>query len=206
MELVIVGRSSSHFTRSLRVFAHELDVRYLFRTVANLTSRNAHDYGDNPALKLPVLETPDGPWFGAINCCRELARRAPSAPKIVWPEQANDRLAANAQELVLQGMATEVSMIMQTLSRPGSMLEGDSKQRSSLENSLTWLDAHLPGVLERVAPEGVVSVLEVTAFCFVTHLEFRSVTDLGPYSALRAFCERFSRRASARATPYCFDV
>jgi glutathione S-transferase len=205
MNLCIVGRSSSHFTRVVRVVAHDLGVDYAFRIVPDLTSRNSGDWGGNPALKLPVLETDQGAWYGALSICRELARRAGPRLQIRWPEQVTDRVAANAQELVLQGMATEVNMIMQGLTTGAAALPAGSKQRASLTNSLVWLDAHLPAALASSTSDNALSFLEVTTFCFVSHLGWRRVVELGPYPNLLDFCSTFGHRASARATEYRFD-
>ena len=54
----IVGRSSSHFTRLVRLFALELGVAYEFAPVYDLSSLDARDYAGNPALKLPSAGTP----------------------------------------------------------------------------------------------------------------------------------------------------
>ena len=200
--LRIVGRSSSHFTRIARLFANELAISYDFTVVHDLFSQNGVHYADNPALKIPVLMTEDGPWFGALNICRALTRRASSAPMIVWPEQITDRRAANAQELVLQGMATEVGIIMRG---PGTPDAHDDKARESLVRSVAWLDAELPAALASLPPSRTTSFLEVSVYCFVTHLAFRQVLETDGYEHLQAFCSAFGQRASARATAYRFD-
>jgi len=205
MELSIVGRSSSHFTRTARMFAHELGVEYAFVPVADLGSRRSSHYADNPALRIPVLDTPLGPWFGTINICRELARRVRSARKIQWPEDLRDRKAANAQELVLQGMATEVGLIMQAASVPGGAIDTSGKAFESLVNSLRWLDDNLTEVLAHTSQPDTLSIFELTVFCFVTHIEFRKVTDVSAYRALQSFCREFGQRPSAQATVYRFD-
>jgi glutathione S-transferase len=87
----IVGRSSSHFTRTVRMFAHECGVAYRFEPVLDLASRNPGDYAGNPALRIPIFATPQGTWFGALNICRELVRRAPQPPHVVWPERLDFR-------------------------------------------------------------------------------------------------------------------
>jgi hypothetical protein len=69
---IIIGRSSSHFTR---IFAAELRIDCAFQVVRDLMSSDPGDYGGNPALRIPVLQTPQGTWFGALNVCRELWRR-----------------------------------------------------------------------------------------------------------------------------------
>ena len=205
MKLRIVGRSSSHFTRVVRMFAHELNVEYAFVPVADLSSRDSVHYADNPALKIPILETPEGPWFGALNICRELARRALCPQDILWPEQLQDRKAANAQELVLQGMATEVALIMQAASDPRGAIATSGKSFESLTNSLRWLDDNLTDVLATVSRPNSVSTLELTTYCFVTHLDFRKVADISPYHALKGFCDAFARKPAAQATPYRYD-
>lgn len=203
MTLTIVGRSSSHFTRATRMFAHECGTPYRFKPVLDLMSRAAADYGNNPALRLPVLESTDGPLFGALNICRELVRRGAPGLHVLWPEQLTDRTAMNAQELVLQGMSSEVLLIMSG----GPQVAGNypDKARESLANSLGWLETHLPQVLQKL-PERALSFLEVTSFCFITHLEFRQVCDISPYTQLRAFCQAYAGRSSARDTPYKFDA
>lgn len=55
--VVLVGRSSSHYTRTVRLFAMEMGVAHVFRPVLDLTSLDVVDYAGNPALKIPdVLE------------------------------------------------------------------------------------------------------------------------------------------------------
>jgi glutathione S-transferase len=185
-----------------RMFAHEYGVEYRFKPLLDLMSRSAADYGHNPALRLPVLETQDGPLFGALNICRELARRGSQRLRVVWPEQLTEREAMNAQELVLQGMSSEVLLIMSG-TQPASGYT--DKARDSLTNSLAWLDAHLTEVV-RALPERALSFLEVSSFCFITHLEFRQVLDISEYSKLRAFCQAYGGRKSARDTAYKFDA
>jgi glutathione S-transferase len=204
MTLRIVGRSSSHFTRTVRVLSHECGVACEFQVVPDLLSRQSADYAENPALRLPILQTPDGPWFGALSICRELARHATQPLHVVWPEDLG-RLAANAQELVLQGMATEVTLIMRKATDPEGNTAYDEKLRTSLADSLSWLDAQLPAALASLPQERSVSLLEVTCFCFVTHLDFRQVMDTHGFAALQSFCRSFATRASALATPYRFD-
>jgi len=75
-ELVLQGRSSSHFTRTARIFALELGVAHVFRPVLDLTSQDAANYADNPSLKVPILIDEAGPLYGTENICRELARRS----------------------------------------------------------------------------------------------------------------------------------
>jgi len=62
------GRSSSHFTYLVRVFAEELGVACEFVPVHDLASLDPRDYAENPALKLPVLIKGDAVVFGADHC------------------------------------------------------------------------------------------------------------------------------------------
>ena len=200
--VTIVGRSSSHFTRTLRMLAHELDVPYSLAPLYDLGSRAVADYAGNPALKIPILVTEDGPWFGALSAARELARRAREPARIVWPEQVKDRLASNAQELVLSAMATEVQVLMGNAAGASEL----PKARASLVGSLEWLEQHMPAALAQTERADAVSYLAITTFCLVTHLHFRQVLDTTPFAGLCDFCAAFGERASARATEYRFDA
>jgi glutathione S-transferase len=201
----IVGRSSSHFTRIARLFAHELGVPHEFEPVLDLTSRTASDYAGNPSLRLPVLVTETGPWFGALNVARELARRAPNAGGIVWPEDLVDRLSANAQEIVLQSMAAEVVLVMRSMAEPAASGAYDDKLRVGLLNGVAWLEEHFLDALDALPRPRAHSFLEVSAFCFLAHLDFRQVLDTHANPRLRSFCAEFGERAAARATTYCYD-
>ncbi|MFO0548774.1 MAG: hypothetical protein U0271_10325 [Polyangiaceae bacterium] len=68
----LIGRSSSHFTRLTRVFAHELGVATVFRPVFDLASLDTAAYGENPALKIPILVDLARP-SAANRACRAAA-------------------------------------------------------------------------------------------------------------------------------------
>src|SRR5690242_2492236 len=155
----LFGRSSSHFTRVARIVAAELGVAYTFRVVPNLLSTDPSDYGGNPALRLPVLHTAQGQWFGALNICRALERTASSAgangrARLTWPEELAQPLTANAQELTLQAMASEVALIMARVAKADEAASNLTKQRESLERMLAWLDAHVGEVLAALPSAG----------------------------------------------------
>jgi len=203
---VIIGRSSSHFTRVTRIFAAELGVDTSFRVVRDLMSSEPADYGGNPALRIPSLQTPQGVWFGSLNVCRELWRRSSPRPRVVWPEDLDTPVLANAQELVLQAMSTEVSLIMAKLADASTSNAHNAKLRTSLVNMLSWLEEHASAMLAALPPERDLSYLEVTLFCLVTHLEFRDVLPTACYTELNKFCQRFATRASVLQTAYRFDT
>lgn len=202
-EVVIQGRSSSHFTRTARIFALELDVPHTFRPVLDLTSLDTATYADNPALKIPILIDAHGPLYGTENICRELARRSSKADGCVLRGASADRLLANAEELVLHAMSAEVNIITAKLAGDATV---PPKVLRSLENSLEYLDTHLHAVLASLPTHRTLSFLEVTLFCVVTHLPFRQVLDPSPWKNLTVFAQRYAERPSAIATEYRFDT
>lgn len=196
------GRSSSHFTRIARIFAAEAEVALDFRPIRDLLSENPDDYGGHPALKLPTLHTEAGIWYGSLPICRELVACSALNLDILWPEDLTRPVAANAQELVLTAMATEVGLIM-------DQAAGDdrqrAKQRASLLGAMEWLELNADRAFATLGPERDLSFLEVSLFCLFEHLEFRAVLALDAYPGLRAFAQRFAQRSSAQATGYKFD-
>jgi hypothetical protein len=203
---IIIGRSSSHSTRVARIFAAELGVGHSLQVVPDLMSRDAADYGGNPALKLPSLKTPRGVWFGALNICRELSRQSSLGRRIIWPEHLEQPLPANAQELVIQAMATEVTLIMAGLGGSGEGSPAQAKMRESLQNSLAWLEANASQALAMLPLGRDLSYLEVSLFCLITHLEFRQVLPMADYRSLTLLCQSFASRPSAIQTQYRFDA
>ncbi len=201
----LIGRSSSSFTRVTRLFAAELGAPYELVVVRDLMSANAADYAGNPALKLPVLETAAGNWYGALNICRAFERLAGQEQRLIWPEDLREPLLANAQELTLHALATEVALVMSKLGGADPSSAHQSKMATSLRNVMAWLDANVSAVLAALPEERDLSYLEATLFSLVTHLEFREVLPMADYPALVAFEQRFAERPSARATPYRFD-
>lgn len=170
------------------------------QVVPDLRALDASAYGGNPALRLPVLRNSRGDWYGALNICRELERASVSGRRMLWPEQLHAPLLANAQELTLQAMASEVELIMSDT--PSALT---TKRRQSLEGTLHWLNHRVDEALGALG-ERDLSYFETTLYCLVTHLEFRQVLLLAPFERLRAFAEMFAQRDSARATPFRFDA
>lgn len=203
--LLVIGRSSSHFTRTVRMFAAELGVEHDFQVVPDLLASDSPAYAANPALRVPILRTSTGTWFGSLNSCRELARRSTRQLSIVWPEHLEAPLLANAQELTLQAMAAEVTLILAQRSGQNPDNRYLLKLQQSLHGTLSWLDAELANVLAAL-PRRDLSYLEVTLFCLHTHLQFRDVLPAPGYPNLAAFCEAYGTRACATCTPYHFDT
>lgn len=204
--VTLVGRSSSHFTRVTRVMAAELGVDYELQVIEDLRSLEAGAYAGNPALRLPILKSARGTWFGALAICRELARLAPAPRRIVWPEELTEALPSNVQELTLQAMASEVTLIMAELAGTPASDAQVAKLGLSLRNMLGFLDDNVEAALARLPRERDTSFLEVTLFCLLRHLEFRQLLDTSGWRALGAFATAFERRASAQATPYRYDT
>jgi glutathione S-transferase len=204
--ICIVGRSSSHFTRLVRIFALELGVACEFAPVYDLSSLDARDYAGNPALKLPVLRMDEVSIFGAENICRALAELAPEHPRIVWPEDVRDAQARNAQELIWHAMQAQVQLGFGTQI---AKLPVDSvyfvKAATGMQNALEWLDERVQEVIDDLPPHDL-SMLEATLFCLIEHVEFRATVSLTPYGLLTAFALAFGQRPSAQQTPYVFDL
>jgi glutathione S-transferase len=201
---VLIGRSSSHFTRVARIFAHELGVEHDFQPVFDIGSTDAGVFGDNPTLRVPSLRTEAGTWFGSMNVCRELSRRSANRLRIVWPEQHSDLVTANAFELVSEGMAAEVQMIVAKASGLGAEHPFLVKPLSRIRGSLDFLEANLPPLLAALPPRDT-SLLETMLFCYSEHLGFREILSIADRPRLTAFVAEWGARPSARATPYRFD-
>ena len=201
----LYGRSSSHFTRIVRIFAAEMELELEFVLIRDLMSQDAALYGDNPALKMPTLVTDEGSWFGSLGICRELARNCELNLDVVWPDQLDTAVASNAQEMVLQAMSTEVGIVLGKTTGVSADNAHQRKLRASLLGTLAWLEENAGTALSMLPAERDLSYLEVSLFCLVEHLPFRDVLDTAPYPRLRAFAERFAQRSSAKATAYKFD-
>ena len=206
-EVVLVGRSSSHFTRTARIFALELGVAHAFRPVLDLTATAPARYADNPALKVPVLVDEQGSLFGTENICRELARRSGQRQRVVLRGDASHRLLANAEEMVLHAMSSGVILIMLgTGGSDAATPPPPTKVRRSLENALEFLEENVEAARAALPAGRLISFFETSLFCLVTHLPFRNIMGVGGYARLRVFCDEFGQRAGARATPYRFDA
>ena len=204
--LTLIGRSSSSFTRVARIFAAELGVDYDFEVLRNLQTLDMASYGGNPALKIPSLRTRTATWFGAQNVCRELERIAGRKLRVVWSESFDEPLLANAHELVMHGMSTNVNVIMSGMAAAEADAAHRTKMEQSLRNTLTWLDTRMDAVLAALPVARDLSFLEVCLYCLVTHLDFRNVLPTAPYPELVAFAQDFGQRNSCQATPFRFDT
>lgn len=204
--VVIVGRSSSHFTRVATLFAAELGLPWTLEVVPRLLSHDPADFGGHPALKLPTLLVDGAPVFGAENICRKLTALAGRAgdPTVVLPEHVNDDRARNAQELIWVAMSAQVSML---LFKPGEEPPTPYllKTRAGLQGALAWLDAQLDDTLAALPTPRQVSVLEVSLLCLVDHLRFIPTLPLDAYPRLLGFAEAQGRRESAQRTVFRFD-
>jgi glutathione S-transferase len=203
-DLVLVGRSSSHFTRTARIFALELGVPHTFRPVFDIMSLDSATFAGNPALKVPVLVDENGPLFGTENICRELVRRSTKRSGVFLRGDVEGRLVANVEEMTLHAMSTNVTLITAKLA--GADQAPPTKVLRSLANTLRYLDDNVDRVLEALPPDRTLTFLEVSLFCHVTHVPFRQILDVAGYERLNAFCDRFGQREGARQTTYRFDA
>jgi glutathione S-transferase len=176
----------------------------VFEPVYDITSLSERTFADNPTLRVPSLRTDRGTFFGSLNVSRELARRAGAEGTIVWPEDLMEVTSANAQEIVLDTMAAEVTIVTARLAKLSPDHEFFAKQFARIDASLAWLERELPAVIARL-PDRSLSFLEVSAFCLCTHLPFREIRSISDYPRLVEFSSAFGARASARDTEYGFD-
>jgi glutathione S-transferase len=201
MTVQLIARSSSHYSRVVRLFAHELEVPYELVVVRDLTSLDIAPY-DNPALKIPSLRMNGSTLFGTENVCRRLAELSTAGRNVLFPEHLTDDVARNAQEMVWHAMSAQVQMVMATFGKLPLDNPVFVKARTGFEGALRWLDENFARVQ---LPPHDLSLLEVGLFCLVEHLTFRKTVPVEPYSALAAFACEFGQRPSAAATAYRFD-
>lgn len=206
--LRITGRSSSHFTRVVAIFAHELGLPFELEVVHDLKSRDVAVFGGHPALKIPTLHLGDGRLFGTENICRKLLELAGRRgdPRVVLCEHVGDELVCCAQELVWNAMATQVTLRMGIwIARLPPDNVYFEKARTSLCGALAWLEQHVDQALARLPASRELSMFELTLFCLVDHLVFLPSVPMEPYPALRAYAAEFTRRPSAQQTVFRFD-
>ena len=201
----VIGRQSSHYTRVVRLLAHELGVAHALVPIHDLLSEDPAVFAGNPALKLPALRRDGDTVWGSQNACRMIARAAPGGEAAVtWAEDARTPLLMNAHELVAHAMAAQVEVVFHEVVSKRPPDPTSRKRRASLVNSLAWLDANLDAIHAGLPP-GKVAMFELMLFALLEHLPFRNPMDLSGWPRLTAFVAEFGTRASARATPYRFD-
>lgn len=205
--LQLIGRSSSHFTRVARIFAHELGVAYELVVVYDMTAQDAAQFGQNPALKIPSLRVGTSELFGTENICRRLSELAPSPRHVVWPESMTSDVARNAHEMLWHAMAAQVQLVVGvTLGKLPAEHPYFAKIRVGFEGALTWLDAHLDVVRASLPAARDLSLFEIALFCLLEHLDFRPTIPRDRYVTLGEFARAFSTRPSARDTGYRIDT
>lgn len=202
----IIGRQASHYTRQLRLLAHELGVDYALLPIHDLMSEDPAVFAGNPALKLPALRQGDTVVWGSLNACRWLARQADDGvARVFWPEQAGSALAMNAHEVLAHAMAVQVEVVFHEIVSKRPPDAASRKRRASLVQCLGWLDRHSQDI--RVEqPQEKIAIFDLGLFCLLEHLPFRNPIDLSSMPQLTAFVNVFGARPSAQATPYRFDA
>lgn len=204
--LEIIGRQSSHYTRQVRLLAHELGIEYTLQPIHDLMSEDPAVFAGNPALKLPALRQGDTVIWGSLNTCRWLARQADDGvARVFWPEQAASALAMNAHEVLAHAMAAQVEVVFHEIVSKRPPDPASRKRRTSLVESLAWLDRHWDGIRAEL-PSTKIAIFDLGLFCLLEHLPFRNPIDLSSMPRLTAFAAAFAARPSAQATPYRFDA
>jgi glutathione S-transferase len=200
----LIGRSSSHYTRVVRIAAEEIGTIYRLEPIHDFTTESPAVFGGNPALKMPVLRRDKLVVYGTLNICRTLANERGAHDLFFWPEMARSVALMNAHELLAHAMAAEVDIVMHeyVARRPADAVS--RKRRKSLLNCLRWLDQNLEELRTELPPNQL-SIFEISLYCLVTHLPFRNPTDLSGAPTLVQFERSFGERRSTQATPYQFD-
>lgn len=205
-DIEIVGRQSSHYTRQVRMLAHELGLNYRLSPIHDLLSEDPAVYVGNPALKLPALRIGETVVWGSLNACRWLARQVEDGDtRVFWPEQAGSALAMNAHEVLAHAMAAQVEVVFHDIVSKRPADATSRKRRASLIGSLAWIDRHWDAIRAELPP-GRIALFDLGLFALLEHLPFRNPLDLSSMPRLTAFVAEFGARPSARATPYRFDA
>lgn len=204
--LEIVGRRSSHYTRLVRLLAHELDVPYALRPIHDLLSEDPAVYAGNPALKLPAARLGETTVWGSLNACRLVAAAANDGEtRVFWPEQTRSALLMNAHEVLAHVMAAQVEVVFHEIVSRRPQDATSRKRRASLMLCLAWLDGHLYEI-HGALPADRIALFDLGLYALLEHLPFRNPIDLSPMPNLVDFVAAFGERASAQATPYVFDA
>lgn len=199
--LEIIGRQSSHYTRQVRLLAHELGIEYTLQPIHDLMSEDPAVFAGNPALKLPALRQGDTVIWGSL-----MARQADDGvARVFWPEQAASALAMNAHEVLAHAIAAQVEVVFHEIVSKRPPDPASRKRRTSLVESLAWLDRHWDGIRAELPPTKI-AIFDLGLFCLLEHLPFRNPIDLSSMPRLTAFAAAFAARPSAQATPYRFDA
>ncbi len=206
LRVEIIGRQASHYTRQVRLLAHELGVEYVLLPIHDLMSEDPTVFAGNPALKLPALRHGDTVVWGSLNACRWLAGQTDDGPaRVFWPEQAHSALLMNAHEVLAHAMAAQVEVVFHEIVSKRPPDAASRKRRASLLQCLVWLDRQLPGIRAEL-PVSMIAIFELGLFCLLEHLPFRNPIDLSAMPHLTTFASAFGARPSAQATPYRFDA
>jgi glutathione S-transferase len=202
----IVGRQSSHYTRQVRLLAHELGLDHVLQPIHDLLSEDPTVFAGNPALKLPAVRQGDAVVWGSLNACRWIARQTPGgSARVFWPEDATTPLLMNAHEVLTHAMAAQVEVVFHEIVSKRPPDAASRKRRTSLALCLDWLDQRLDAIHGELPAERI-ALFDLGLFCLLEHLPFRNPMDLSEMSRLAAFARAFGLRTSAQATPYRFDA
>lgn len=201
----IIGRQSSHYTRVVRMLAHELGVEHTLQPIHDLLSEDPAVFAGNPALKLPAVRIGGDVVWGSQNACRAIARSVSGGEaRVAWADDARTPLLMNAHEIVAHAMAAQVEVVFHEFVAKRPPDAASRKRRASLVNCLAWLDTNLEAIRAELPP-GRIAMFELMLFALLEHLPFRNPLDLSAMPRLTGFVAAYAKRAPAQATPYRFD-
>ena len=199
----LFGRSTSHFTRVVTIFAHEVGFEYELVPIRKLRGMDPDAYGSHPGLKMPTMHFDSDVTYGAVNICREIARRTGKVDAVEWPySRIDDAASANFDEIVFQAMSTQVAAVMaKEVARVDAENILLTKSLAGLTGMMQWLNANFAAYRRSQTAEKL-SITEIALFCLLEHIKFRRSIGTEALFALNDFAKSFASRASAASTDY----
>lgn len=192
-------QTHSPYARKALVFAHEAglaDQVEVLHQETSPTRRNPEVFALNPLGKVPVLITRDGAAIFDSDVICEYFDGLHPGPKLI-PDDAS-RWPALTMQALAQGLCDAgIAVRWETERRPEALRYPPLRdgQIEKLIEGYDWLE-------RRLDPERPLHVGHVAVATALSWLEFRSLPSFRPgRPRLAAWFDRFSERASMRATP-----
>lgn len=137
---ILHGTPRSHFTRVVRITAHELGLELEWVDVGNVATAEA--FADNPLMQVPVLVDGDRTVWDSHDICRYLVEREDADPLGM---ESLDWSRRNLVSVIRGVMSAEVRLILAErsgMSTTGPMFD---KARETIRRGLRWIDARIEG-------------------------------------------------------------
>lgn len=184
----LYGTPRSHFTRIVRVVAHELSLPLAWVDVGNVGAAEA--FGGNPLMQVPALDDDGHTIWGSDNVCRYLVERERKDPVGVT---ALDWRGRNLLSVIHGVMAAEVRLVL--AERAGLSTDGEffAKSRQTIRDGVAFVDTNL-------RDDGPLSYLQICAISMWDHLLLYDNAAPGQAPRIEALGQRLLDRASISQT------